>query len=187
MRGVRGGATTSRIIGRHVQPQVTSPTRHRTRPLTTIMLRPAPRITRSTTRLLADSKPCQNLTLPNARSLCQYPLVHPSLVLRNPISAASIPAPALRHPTQGGVEGLQTRSFASTSRNSARHLRSDDRRRKAAVSRPFAGMTDDDLPRKDRKANPFLPFQASSFLDAFVTTIVGVGISESCKSRVCTV
>jgi hypothetical protein len=46
-------------------------------------------------------------------------------------------------------------------------------------------MTDDDLPRKDRKANPFLPFQASSFVDAFVTTIVGVGISESCKLRTC--
>lgn len=48
-------------------------------------------------------------------------------------------------------------------------------------------MTDDELPRKDRRANPFLPFQASSFVDALVTTIVGVGISESCGSRVCIV
>jgi len=148
------------------------------------MLRPAPRITRSAVRLLADSKPSWNLTLPNARPLCQYPIVHPSLVLRNPISAAPIPAPTLRLPTQGAVEGLQTRSFASTSRNSARHLRSDNRYGKATVNRPLVGMTDDDLPRKDRRANPFLPFQASSFVDALVTTIVGVGISESCKSRV---
>ena len=48
-------------------------------------------------------------------------------------------------------------------------------------------MTDHELPRKDRRANPFLPFQASSFVDALVTTIVGVGISESCGSRVCIV
>lgn len=148
------------------------------------MLRPAPRITRSAVRLLADSKPSRNLTLPNARPLCQYSIVHPSLVSRNPISAAPIPAPTLRLPTQGGVEGLQTRSFASTSRNPARHLRSDDRHRKATVNRPLVAMADDDLPRKDRRANPFLPFQASSFVDALVTTIVGVAISE-CASPGC--
>ena len=151
------------------------------------MLRPAPRITRSAVRLLADSKPSQNLTLPNTRFLCQYPLVRPSIVFRNPASAASIPAPTSRLPTQGGVEGLQMRPFTSTSRNSVRHLRSDDRHRKAAVNRPLVGMTDDDLPRKDRKANPFLPFQSSSFVDAFVTTIVGVGLSESRKFWVCIV
>lgn len=150
------------------------------------MLRPAPRVARSAVRLLADSKFPQTLTPPNARSLCQYPHVHPSLVLRNPTSAASISAPTLRLTAQGGVEGFQTRSFASTSGNSARY-RSDDRHRKPVRSRPLVGMTDDELPRKDRRANPFLPFQASSFVDALVTTIVGVGISESCGSRVCIV
>jgi len=149
------------------------------------MLRPAPRATRSTIRLLADPKPSQNLTLRNARSLHQCPLVHPSLVLRNQIPDASNFTQSLRLPAWGGVGGLQTRSFASTSRNSARYLRSDDRHRRGAGNRPLVGITNDDLPRKDRKANPFLPFQASSFVDALVTTIVGVGISESCKLQVC--
>lgn len=143
------------------------------------MLRPAPRITRSATRLLADSKPPQNATIPNSRSLHQRLLVHPSVVQRNTISVGSIPATLSRAQTRGHVEGLQTRSFTSTSRRSARHLRSDDRHGRTLASRPLVGMSDGDLRRKDRKANPFLPFQASSFVDAFVTTIVGVGISES--------
>ena len=141
------------------------------------MLRPAPRTTRSAVRLLADSKVSQKLTPPNARSLhCQYP----SLISRNPASAASTSASTSRPLTQAGVEGLQTRSFTSTSSNFLRHPRSGDHRR-ATVNRPSVDSTHDDLPRKARKANPFLPFQASSFVDAFVTTIVGVGISESCQ------
>jgi len=147
-------------------------------PLTTTMLRSAPRITRPTVRLLADQKLPHNSTLPNTRSLYQRPVVHPFLVSRNLTPTAS----ASRLPTRMAVEGLQTRPFASTSRNSARHLRSDDRHR-GVVNRPLVGIVRDDLPRKDRKANPFLPFQASSFVDAFVTTIVGVGISESCKHK----
>lgn len=153
-----------------------------THPFTTTMLRSAPRITRPAIRLLADLKPSQKLAQPNARSLHQqHPLVHPFLVSRNLISAASTSIPTSQLSNQGGVEALQTRSFTSTSSNSTRHPRSDDLRRRTVVNRPLVGMTDDDLPRKDRKANPFLPFQASSFVDAFVTTIVGVGISELCK------
>ena len=148
------------------------------------MLRSAPRATRSAVRLLADSRPSRNLTPPNARSPHQCLLVHPSLVLRNQIPAVSVSAQTLRPPTQGGVEGPQTRSFMSTSRNSARYLRSDDRHQKAIGKRPLVGMTDDDLPRKDRKTNPFLPFQASSFVDAFVTTMVGVSISKPRKLQV---
>jgi len=140
---------------------------------------PAPHITRSAVRLLADPRPSQKLTLPTARSLHQHPLIHPSLVSRSPISGASVFASGSRFLTQEGVKGLQTRSFTSTNRNSARYLRSDDRHQKAAIKRPLVGVTDDDLPRKDRRANPFLPFQASSLVDALVTTIVGVGISES--------
>ena len=143
------------------------------------MLRPALRVTRSAIRLLADSKPPRNLTLPNARSLHQRPIVHPSVVQRNTTSVGPIPATLSRAQTRGHIQGLQTRSFASGSRRPARHLRSDNRHGRTVASRPLVGMSDDDLPRKDRKANPFLPFQASSFVDAFVTTIVGVGISES--------
>ena len=151
-----------------------------THPLTTTMLRQAPRISRSTVRLLADPKLSQKSALPNARSLHQQrTLVHPCRISRDPISVTSTSASIPRLPTQG-VEGLQTRSFASTGKNSARHTRSDDRHRRA-VNRPLVGMTDGDLPRKNRRANPFLPFQASSFVDAFVTTIVGVGISKSGK------
>jgi len=145
------------------------------------MLRPAPRITRSAVRLLADSKLPQKLTLPNTRSLYQqHSLVHPFLVSRNPTSSASTFAPVSRLSAREGVWGPQTRGFTSTSKSSARH-RSDDRYRRAALSRALVGTAGDDLPRKSRRANPFLPFQASSFVDAFVTTIVGVGISESCK------
>ena len=153
----------------------------RTHPFATTMLRPAPHITRSVIRLLADPRPSRKSTLPTARSLHHQPFIHPSLVSRNSIPAASVSASSSRFPTQDGFEGPQTRSFTSTSRNSARYLRSDDRHRKATIRRPFVGITDDDLPRKDRRANPFLPFQASSLVDALVTTIVGVGISESCK------
>ena len=148
------------------------------------MLRPASRITRSVVRLLADQKPSQNLTLPNVHSLHQHPPTHFPLVSRNPTSAASFFASASRYPTQGGIEELQTRSFTSTSRSSTRHLRSDVRYRNAAVNRFLVGRTDGDLPRKDRKTNPFLPFQTTSFVDAFVTTVVGFGLSESCKLQV---
>jgi len=147
-------------------------------PLTTTMLRSAPRLTRPTVRLLADQKLSHKSTQPNACSLYQQrPVVHPFLISRNLTPAAS----TSRLPTQAAVRGLQTRLFASTSSNSARHLRSDDRHRGAVVNRPLVGITHDDLPRKDRKANPFLPFQASSFVDAFITTIVGVGISKLYK------
>jgi hypothetical protein len=152
----------------------------RTHLLATTMLRQTPRISRSTVRLLADPKPSQKSALPNARSLHQQrTLVHPCRFSRNPVSVASTSASIPRLPTRG-VEGLQTRSFASTSKNSARYTRSDDRHRRV-VNRPLVGTTDGDLPRKNRRANPFLPFQTSSFVDAFVTTIVGVGISESGK------
>jgi hypothetical protein len=149
------------------------------------MLRPAPRVTRSAIRLLGDSKLPQNSTLPNARSLHQRTSVHPSVVQRNTISVGPIPATLPRAQTRGHIEGLQTRSLASASRRSARYSRSDDRNGRTVVSRPLVGTSDDDLPRKDRKANPFLPFQASSFVDAFVTTIVGVGISESYSLQGC--
>ena len=149
------------------------------------MLRPASRITRSAVRLLADPKFFQNLTLPHVRSLHQHPPTHLPLFSRNPTSAASFFASASRCPTQGGIEEPQTRSLTSTSRSSTRHLRSDVRYRNVPINQPPVGSrTDGDLPRKDRKANPFLPFQATSFLDAFVTTIVGVGISESCWLQV---
>ena len=144
------------------------------------MLRPALCTTRSAVRLLADSKPSQKFNLPNVRSLHHYPLVRdPSLLSRNPVPAALVTASVSRLSTQRSVEGLRSRPFASVSKNSTRNLRSDGRHRRAAVDRPLVSMTEDDLPRKDRKANPFLPFQASSFVDAFVTTIVGVGLSES--------
>jgi len=148
------------------------------------MLRSAPRITRPTVRLLADQTLSHNSTLPNTRSLYQHPAIHPFLVSRNLTPTASTSTSASRPPTQTAVKGLQARSFASTSKNSARHIRSDDRHRGGVVNRPLVGITDDDLPRKGRKANPFLPFQASSFVDAFVTTIVGVGISELCSTSV---
>ena len=152
-------------------------------PLTTTMLRSAPRITRPTVRLLADQKFSHNSTLLNTRSLYQRPAVHPSLVSRNLTPTVSTSTSASRPPTQTVTEGLQARPFASTSRNSTRHLRSDDRHRRGVVNRPLVGTVHGDLPRKNRKANPFLPFQASSFVDAFVTTIVGVGISELCKHK----
>ena len=175
-------------IGRHVRVRVADsglglPSARIARPLTTTMLRSAPRITRPTVRLLADQKLPHSSALPNARSLHQRPVVHPILISRNLTPFASTSASTSRLPTQTAIEGLQTRSFASTSRNSARHLRSDDRHRGGVVNRPLVGTSHDDLPRKNRKANPFLPFQASSFVDAFVTTIVGVGISESCKHK----
>ena len=144
------------------------------------MLRPVPRMTRPAFRLLVDQKLSQELTLPGARVLHQRPLVHPLLVSRNLTSTASTFVSTSQLPTRGSVEVPQARSFTSTSTNFVRDLRSDDRRR-GVVNRPLVGVTDDDLPRKDRKANPFLPFQASSFVDAFVTTVVGVGISESCR------
>ena len=144
----------------------------RTHPFTTTMLRPACRTTRSAVRLLADSKPSQTLMLQKSRPLHEHTLVNPSLVSQNDISAT---------PASVSIPRLQTRPFTSASRSSARHLRSDDRHRKAAVNPHLVDPTNDDLPRKGRKANPFLPFQASSFVDAFVTTIVGVGISESNK------
>jgi hypothetical protein len=189
VRGVRGSVPLpSRSgIGRHVQAEAWRTPQQvcdgkvagRTHLLATTMLRQTPRISRSTVRLLADPKPSQKSALPNARSLHQRTLVHPCRISRNPVSVASTSASIPRLPTRG-VEGLQTRSFASTSKNSARHTRSDDRHRRV-VNRPLVGTTDGDLPRKNRRANPFLPFQTSSFVDAFVTTIVGVGISESCK------
>ena len=145
--------------------------------LTTTMLRSAPRTTRPTVRLLADQKLSHKSTLPKARFLYQHPVIHPCSVSRNLTPTTSTPASTSRFPTRTAIEGLQTRSFTSTSSNSARHLRSEDRHR-VVVNRPLVGVTHDDLPRKDRRANPFLPFQASSFVDAFVTTIVGVGISE---------
>ena len=141
------------------------------------MLRQTPRITSPAFRLLADPKLSQKSTLPTARSLHQHPFLHSFLVSRNLISAT--PA-TLRLSTQGSVGVFLARSFASTNSNFTRHLRSDDRRR-VVVNRPLVGMTNDDLPRKNRKVNPFLPFQASSFVDAFITTIVGVGISKSCR------
>ena len=148
----------------------------RTHRFTTTMLRQAPRTTRSAVRLLTGLKPSQKPARPNARFLHKrHPLFDSPLVLQNPIPAAS---------TLTSTSRPWTRPFASTSRNSVRHPRSGDHRRATiSITQPLrAGTTDDDdLPRKGRKANPFLPFQASSFLDAFVTTIVGVGISELYK------
>ena len=129
---------------------------------TTTMLRLALRTTRSAVRQLTDSKTPRKPTLLNTWSLYQqHPPIYSSLTLQNQIFAANTSVPTLR---------LQKRQFTTTCRNSARYLRSGDRPKKS----------NGDLPRRARKANIFLPFQASSFVDAFVTTIVGVGISESC-------
>ena len=135
---------------------------------TTTMFRSAPRTTRSAVRLLTPQK----LTRLNTSSRHQFLGSSSSLPLQDQIFAASTSVP---------TSLLQTRHFTSKSRNSSRHLRSGDLRRTATVNERPAGVSDDDLPRKSRRANPFLPFQASSFVDAFVTTIVGVGISESCR------
>lgn len=151
----------------------------------TTMLRPALHITRSAVRPLANPRHSQKLTLPNARSLHQHLPTCPTLVSQNLVSAASIFGSGPRFSIREGIEGLQTRSLTSTSRNSARYLRSDDRRRKAADKRPLVSNIDDDLPGKDRKAYLLLPFRAASFADALTTTIVGVGMSESCKLRAC--
>ena len=144
----------------------------RTHPFTTTMLRPAYRPTRSAVRLLADSKSSQTLMLQSSRSLHEHTLVNLSLISQNEISAA---------PASVSIPRLQTRPFTLASRSSARHLRSNDRHRKVAVNPHLVDPTNDDLPRKGRKGNPFLPFQASSFVDAFATTIVSVGVSESNK------
>ena len=142
-------------------------------------------MTRSAVRLLANPRP-QKFTLPNALSLHRYPLTcHSSHISRNPISTISIFSPSSRSLIHEGIRGLQTRSLTSTSRNSARHLRSEDRHRKAAENRPPASTIDDDLQRKDGKANPLLPFQTATLVDALTTTIIGVGISESCRLRAC--
>ena len=108
----------------------------------------------------------------------QHPRAHPFLFSRNLIPVTSIPP----FPIQVGVEGLRTRSFTSTSSNSVRHSKSDDRHRRAfvIVNRPYVGTADDESARGNRKRGPFLPLRASGVVDAFVTTIVGVGISESC-------
>ena len=144
----------------------------RSHPFTTTMLRQAYRSTRSAIRLLADSKSFQTLVLQNSRSLHEHTFVNPSLISQNKISAA---------PASVSIPGLQTRPFTSASRSSARYLRSNDRHRKVAVNPHLVDPTNDDLPKKGREGNPFLPFQASSFVDAFATTIVGVGVSESNK------
>lgn len=148
----------------------------------TTMSWPAPRITRPAFRLLAKLRPSQGSTLSNAHCLHQHPIIHPihpSLGFRHLISAV----PTLSSTPQLTIRP-QIRLFTSTVRNSARHLRSDKgRHRKAAASRPLVGMTDDELPRKDKKANSFLPFQTPPLLDASVATIVGMGLSESCKLR----
>ena len=136
--------------------------------LTTIMLRRASAATRSTVRLLATPRSSLESTRSNALFLHKHLIFDSPLILPNQISAAS---------TLASTPRLQTRPFVSTSRNPVRHPRSGDHQR-AIVNRPLVGTTDDDSPRKGRKANPFLPFRASSFVDAFVTTIVGVGISE---------
>ena len=144
------------------------------------MLRPALHTTRSAVCLLANAKPSQKFNLPNVRSLHHYPLVcDPSLLSRNPVPTTLVTPSILRLSTHRSVEGLRSRSFASVKKNSTRNLRSDGRHRRAAIDRPPVGMTDDNLPREDRKANPFLPLRASNFVDAFVTTIAGVGLSES--------
>ena len=147
----------------------------RTHPFATTMFRSASRETRSAIRLLGDSKTSQNLRRLNTSSLRrQHLLLNSSLTFRDQISIASTSVPTSR---------LQSRQFTSPSRNSTRHFRSGDRLRKATLDERPAGTANDDLPRKARKANPFLPFQASSFVDAFVTTIVGVGISEFCRYK----
>lgn len=113
---------------------------------------------RSVFHLLAGSKPPRNLTRLNGRSPCER---------RSLVNSPLIPfAPA---------SPLLVRRFTSTSRISARHLRSGDRKKAA-----YVGTTGDDSPRK---VDPSLPFQAPSLRDAFVTTVVSVGISESCKHR----
>ena len=152
------------------------------------MLWPALRVTRPAAirRLLPDSKPPQNSTLPNPRSLHHRPLFRPSVVQRNTISIGSIPATLSRAQIRGHIQGLQARSFASASRRSARHLQSDDRQGRSVVSRLLVGTSSGDSPRKGRKGNPFLPFQMT-FVDAFVTTIAGVGISESHSLKGCRV
>lgn len=142
-----------------------------TLPLTTTMFRSAPRTTRSAVRLLEGSKTSQKLAPPDTSSLRQqHLLLDSSLNSQGRVFVASTSVPTSR---------LQTRQFTSTSRNFSRRIRSGDRHQSAAFTNErLVGATDDDLPRKSRKANPFLPFQSSSFVDAFVTTIVGIGMSK---------
>ena len=139
------------------------------------------RISRPAIRL-ADPKLSRKLIPPNARSLHQqHPTVHPFTISRTLISATPTSAPTSRFLIRATVEGFQTRSFASTGSNHTRHPRSaDDRRHRRLIpNRPLVGITRDSLPGKDWKSIPFLQFRASSFADALVQAIVGVGISGS--------
>ena len=149
-------------------------------PLTATMLQPALRMPRLAIRL-AGTKLSRRLTVaPGATHSLheQYQGVYP-LISRTLIAGAPTFASTPRFPIQPAVEGLQIRRlFTSTSNISARHLRSDDRRYQRIIpNRPLVGINRDHLPRKTRKANPFLPFQASSVADTLINTIVGVGIS----------
>jgi len=149
--------------------------------LATTTMWSALRISRPAIRL-ADPK----LIPPNARSLHQqHPAVYRFTTSRNPISAAPVSASASRFLIRAAVEEFQTRSFTSTGSigNHARHSRSaaDRRHRRVVPNRPLVGITRDGLPRTDKKPIPFSPFRASSFADALVRAVVGVGISGFCK------
>ena len=151
--------------------------------LATTTMRSALRIPRPAIRL-ADPKLSRKLIPPNAHSMHRrHPDVHPFTIPRNLILAEPTPAPGSRFLIRATVEGFQTRSFTSTASNHSRHTRSTDdhRHRRVIPNRPLVGVTLDGPPGKDRKAIPLLPFRASSFADALVHTIVGVGISGFCK------
>jgi len=130
---------------------------------------------------LADPKLFRKLILSNTRSLHQqHPTIYP--FSRNLVSAAPTSAPASQFLIRATVVGFRTRSFASTGSNHTWRPRSaDDRRHQRVVpNRPLLGTARDGLPGKGRKPIPFLLFRASSFADALVHTIVGIGISGSC-------
>jgi len=158
--GAASGEMNTMVRGRHA--------------LTTTTMQSALRISRPAIRL-ADPKLSRKFIPPT---------VHPFTVPQNPISAAPTLGYASRFLIRATVGGFQARSFASTASNHTRHPRSvDDRRHRRVIpNRPLVGThTRDDLPGKDRKSFPLSPFRASSFADALVHTIVGVGISGFCK------